>query len=357
MRNHAVLDDIRSGIGEIGGRLDHLIARVERFSSLEDELAALRDELGTLRSGRDIARQIAEAVAFKGDDANGLYRAFVGSEEPINPVPQPVGFTSSLCHQAHFGFDQYRFWTKALKWRPVFYRKQWEFVYIAQVLFERGMLARGRRGIVFGAGKEPLPALFASFGAEILATDQPTEAAAASGWTKTDQFAYDLSALNQRGICTESMFRELVSFRSVNMTDIPTSLDCQFDFCWSACALEHLGSLQNGLDFIEDSMRVLNPGGVAVHATEFNLSSNDDTVESNDLSIYRRRDIEAFLEHMTNRGFIVSPIDWKLGEGFAETVVDLPPFGRGEPHIRLKSNGYDTTSIGLILEKPWGRVA
>ena len=46
------------------------------------------------------------------------------------------------------------------------------------------------------------------------------------------------------------------------------------------------------MDFVINSMRVLKPGGVAVHTTEFNLSSNDDTIEARDLCVYRRRDIE-----------------------------------------------------------------
>jgi hypothetical protein len=56
---------------------------------------------------------------------------------------------------------------------------------------------------------------------------------------------------------------------------------------------------------------------------------------------------------MADKEFIVSPIDWTLvGEGFAETVVDLPPFDRGEPTIRIKWGDYDMTSIGIIIENP-----
>jgi hypothetical protein len=150
------------------------------------------------------------------------------------------------------------------------------------------------------------------------------------------------------------MFRDLVSFMPVDMNAIPPSLDGRFDFCWSACALEHLGSLEHGLAFIENSMRTLGPGGVAVHTTEFNLSSNDDTFESLTCSFYRRRDIEEVVARLERRGYQVSPIDWNVGEGFAERVVDLPPFGRGEPHIRLRADRYDVTSIGIIITKPSG---
>jgi SAM-dependent methyltransferase len=324
-------------------------------ASMETEFSSLKTMLQRFSIGSQgmIARELAEAIAYRGDHANGLYRAFVGTERPLCSPPQPVPFTSTLCHQYHFLLDQYRFWARAMKERPKFSRKQWEWFYIAQVLFERGLHASGKRGIGFGVGREPLPSLFASFGVQIVATDQSIEAAEKAGWARSAQHSIDVSALNESGICTEHMFTRLASFMAADMNDIPSSLDEQFDFCWSSCSLEHLGSLKHGFDFIENSLRVLNPGGVAVHTTEFNLSSDLDTVESPGLSIYRRCDIDEFLARIANRAFIVSPVDWTLGEGFAETVVDLPPFGRGEPHIRLKSGSYDVTSIGIVMQKPF----
>jgi hypothetical protein len=200
-------------------------------------------------------------------------------------------------------------------------------------------------------GREPLPSLFASLGVQIVASDQSIEAAERAGWAKSNQHSHDISALNDAGI-TDHMFSRLVSFMEVDMSDIPSSLDGEFDFCWSSCSLEHLGSLRHGFEFIENSLRILKPGGCAVHTTEFNLSSQPETIESKDLSIYRRSDIDEFLAKMMAQRFVVSPMDWTLGEGFAEKVVDLPPFGRGEPHIRLKAGDYDTTSIALIIQKP-----
>jgi SAM-dependent methyltransferase len=331
----------------IDQRGDEIVVRADKFPALGRHI---------LRANRDrtkLAEAVVDSVGYRGCEANSLFRAFVGTDKPIVSPPQPVPFTSSLCHQVHFGYEQYRYWIRALKEVPKYQRKQWEFVYIAQTLYEQGYLRGGNTGLVFGAGQEQLPALFASFGVKVLATDQAPENAVQGGWIESGQHTYDLAALNQRSICTERMFSELVSYRSVDMNDIPVDLGGQFDFCWSACALEHLGSLQHGLSFIENSMRTLKPGGVAIHTTEYNLSSNEDTVENVNLSIYRRRDIEAFMEHMIASGYEVSPIDWQLGEGFAEMVIDVAPYlARGEPHIRLLAEQYETTSIGLIIKKP-----
>ena len=317
-----------------------------------DQFGAFKDQILRLESNRQkLAERVVVSVGYRGCGENSLFRAFVGTEKPLVSTPQPVPFISSLCHQAHFGYEQYRFWTHALKETPKYQRKQWEFVYIAQALYERGYLTTGKRGLVFGAGEEQLPSLFASFGAKVLATDQSPDMAASGGWAESGQHTYDIAALNKRGICTNRMFEELVSYMSVDMNAIPAELSGQFDFCWSACALEHLGSLNNGLAFIENSLRTLKPGGLAVHTTEYNISSNTDTMETENCCLYRRCDIDPFIAHLIAQGYEVSPIDWDLGEGFAEMVVDLPPY-HGEPHLRVLAGRYTTTSIGLIIRKP-----
>jgi hypothetical protein len=238
-------------------RLDALAQAVQdtivpAMRSIEAELASLKTMLQRFSVGSPdmVPRELAEAVAFRGIYANPLYRAFAGTDRPLSSVPMPVPFTSTLCHQQHFLLDQYRFWCNAMRWRPRFHRKNWEWFYIAQTLFERGFLTCGKRGIGFGVGGEPLPALFASLGAQIVATDQSPETGMDAGWASSC-----LSGLNQQDICPEHTFSRLVTFREVNMNDIDADLSGQFDFCWSSCALEHLGSLQHGLDFYPSPAR------------------------------------------------------------------------------------------------------
>ena len=60
------------------------------------------------------------------------------------------------------------------------HRKMWEWLFIAEALRERGMLAAGRSGLGFGVGQEPLVALFAAAGCDVVATDQPHESAVAT---------------------------------------------------------------------------------------------------------------------------------------------------------------------------------
>ncbi|MBU2768488.1 hypothetical protein HAP94_20520 [Acidithiobacillus ferrivorans] len=78
---------------------------------------------------------------------------------------------SKLCTQADCESDWFIFWLNRLKSGFVYHRKLWEFCYIAQQLYVFGALAPGKSGLGFGCGEEPLPSLWATFGAASTATD------------------------------------------------------------------------------------------------------------------------------------------------------------------------------------------
>src|SRR4051794_39018227 len=78
---------------------------------------------------------------------------------------------SKLCTQNDFECDWLLYWCRELACEPIYHRKIWEICYVPQVLFTEGQLVPGRRGICFGCGTEPLPSLFAKYGAIIMATD------------------------------------------------------------------------------------------------------------------------------------------------------------------------------------------
>jgi hypothetical protein len=319
-------------------------------------MQSIRTAVKSVRRGRKLQRGIAflrRITRVEDWRARLRYDDISGGAETPTELPLSVPLHSGLCRQSDFLRDGYRYWISAIKEQPRFHRKQWEFYYIIQALFERGLLEPGRRLIGFGVGLEPLPALFASRGALVLASDQRVEQAQQGGWAQTDQHASGLSPLNDRGICEDDVFRRNVTFREIDMNHIPPDLAGLFDACWSACSLEHLGSLEHGIDFVLAALDTLRPGGVAIHTTEFNLSSNDDTIESQHLSLFRRRDIEDMIEKAQAMGHKVEPVEWTTGSGFVDGYVDLPPY-RTEPHLKLSLHGYTYTSIGMIITKSPG---
>ena len=280
------------------------------------------------------------------------YARLIARQAPPSLPPAAIPLRSQFCRQADFALDAYRYWCAEIREVPRLHRKQWEFFYVCQALHERGLLRPGARGLGFGVGQEPLPSLFAARGAKIVATDQAAESAQRGGWQQTGQHASELAALMRPAICDDASFRERVRFQIVDMNDIPRDLT-GFDFCWSACCLEHLGSLEHGVRFVEESIRTLRVAGVAVHTTEFNLSSRDETLESRDLSVYRERDIIGLVQRLEAAGHLVEPLDWTPGAGVADDYVDLPPY-TSEPHLKLRLATFDCTSIGLIITRGGG---
>ena len=256
---------------------------------------------------------------------------------------------SQACTQSQIAEPAYAYWCRQICEEPRAHRKQWEFCFILQALATRGLLAPDFRGLGFGVGEEPLSALFARHGVQVTATDLDSARAAEAGWTQTAQHARALADLNQRGICPPERFADLVSFRAADMNAIPATLK-DYDFVWSACALEHLGSIKAGGDFILKSLRTLKPGGVAVHTTEYNINNVGDTLDCASTVLFRRRDLERIIQKAIRQGFRCQ-LNWSVGREELDFHVDVAPYS-SDKHLKLRVGSYVTTSFGLIIEKP-----
>jgi SAM-dependent methyltransferase len=243
----------------------------------------------------------------------------------------------------------YTYWCNEIREIPRMHRKQWEFCYILQALNYHGMLEHGRRGLGFGVGLEPLAAVFADRGVQILGTDLAPEDAHSAGWVETAQHAQSKQALNDRGICDPAKFSRLVDFRFMDMNAIDHDLHGQFDFCWSACAFEHLGAIMLGLEFVVNSLKCLRPGGIAVHTTELNCSSNDETLDNANTVLFRRRDFLALQQRLRLEGAEME-FNFNLGQQPLDQHVDIPPYSHDQ-HLKLQIEQWAVTSIGLIIRK------
>jgi hypothetical protein len=258
---------------------------------------------------------------------------------------------SKLVAQSDFETGWYDHWCAIMHQKKRYHRKQLEYVWILQALSERDMLGKGKKGLGFAVGEEPLPSVFASLGCEILATDLDPSDPHAIHWDN-GQLAKGLDSLYKPAILDRKTFEELVSYRPVNMNDIPKELlQEQFDFTWSSCSFEHLGSIQNGLNFIVAQMDCLKKGGWAAHTTEFNFSSDLETIEHPDLVLFRRQDIIRLKERLERLGHYVEPINFDTGCQPYDNYVDIPPYNANEPHLKLQLGQYQSTSILLLIQK------
>jgi len=255
---------------------------------------------------------------------------------------------SQLCTHSQMLAPEYREWLEALNLPSVMHRKFWEFAYILAIMRQAGVLAPGKRALGFGVGKEPVPSLLAKLGLDVVASDAPPDVIAGVGWETTNQHSSALQELHHPAVVDLEIFNQRVSFRPVDMNAISDDLT-GFDVCWSSCAFEHLGSLKRGLDFVENSLKTLKPGGLAVHTTEFNLDSNAETVEAKNLSIFRRRDFEELASRLVAQGHTVLPLNFHPGDQELDAYIDAPPFSG--PHLKVLVGAVNCTSIGVAVFK------
>ena len=259
--------------------------------------------------------------------------------------------TSMVCRYEHFLTDWYTRHVASMKLPPRQHRKVWEWCAIVQALEERGMLEAGRSGCGFAVGTEPLPSAFAARGIDILATDQPGSAEA-QAWSSVGQHAASLDVLFRPELIGREVFNSHVRFRSADMRNLGLPWDQQFDFVWSSCSIEHLGSLKAGMDFVEQATQLLAPGGCAVHTTEFNVASNETTLGTGTSVIYRQRDIENLDRRLRRVGCGLTRCDFYAGDHPHDLDYDVPPYDRPErPHIKLLLGGHVTTSMLLIVRR------
>jgi len=227
------------------------------------------------------------------------------------------------------------------------HRKDWEFLYIYQALKERGVLKIGSKGLCFAVGKEFLPSVFANEGCNILATDCPAEIMDIS-WEETNQHINNKHELYYSNLVSKEIFEKNVEFKSIDMRSIPHTL-VGFDFLWSSCALEHLGSITAAKYFIERSMDCLKPGGIAVHTTEYNLTSAFNTQNYGGSVFLRSIDFIEICETLVKQGHSPEPLDFRLDNSEFDNVISFDSISR--PHFKVYHNDYIVTSFGLIIRK------
>ena len=252
---------------------------------------------------------------------------------------------SSIARPSDLDSPNFRRWRAVIGEQQPETRKVWDWCYIAQALAERDMLGPGRHGLGFAVGREPLSSLFASLGCKILASDQPVEQAAGTGWIEGGMHASGLEALNERGLCEPERFGQLVQFRALDMNHIPDELR-GFDFLWSAGSFEHLGSHDSGIRFVENSLRCLRPGGVAVHTTEFNLGNDHGVALDPTVMLYGRFDLNALAYRLQSWGHLMEPLVFDIGHSEEDWQVYQPP-----RYLKMRRVGYVFTAIGIIITK------
>lgn len=229
------------------------------------------------------------------------------------------------------------------------HRKHWEHVIIAQ-LARCYMKLSDAKCLGFGVGQEPMAAWFAAQGALVLATDLPIKDVT-EAWRNDEhmQHAAELNEIPFEGVCDRDTFYRNVTYGAVDMRCVPDDLLCgQFDLTWSCGTFEHIGGIEAGWDFFLEQMNCLKPGGMAIHTTEYNVISNEETIDEHDLCLFRKRDLKYLARALAEQGDLLWPLQLEGGDHPDDQYVDKPPYD-SPVHLNIVINKeHVTTSIVLV---------
>ena len=342
---HAILKSLVDPLSEAegGGNKPNLNALTKKLARI-DSLS-----LTVKFFGYELARTLSEALP------------------PVDDIPaQEIDIASKLSTQADISADWVGHWCRELKIGRVFHRKVWELAFVLQAIHRHGSMRPGARGLGFGCGREPIPSYLAAHGVTVTVTDQAPEAMREQGWSSTGQHTATLEDSFHPHLVSREGFDAHVGLRYVDMNAIDGDLG-DYDFCWSICALEHLGSIDLGLAFIENALRTLRPGGLAVHTTEFNIVNGGPTIDNWPTVLFQRRHFEALAERLRAKGHDVAPFDFDPGHMPLDKFIDIPPYqvewddeitqaweGDGTPHLKVDVDGFACTCFGLVIRRGQG---
>jgi len=240
---------------------------------------------------------------------------------------------------------------------PRFHRKQWEFAMIFLALKKYGLLKSDKFGLSLGGGKERVLYAIARQIRQLVVTDLYEQE---TTWdcAKTDD--------PDRFIKTDKPFEvddsKLKALR-MDMRHLDFA-DNTFDFCYSSCAIEHIGVYDDFLQHLNEVHRVLKEGGLYVFTTEFHFG-NETIEDANNfifsadylnklisecnLSLAEQPDV-AINHHNANlpRPSLVKNLNYvKEGHLSGRLLEEVP-------HLQLLKGKYPFTSILFILKKDSG---
>lgn len=249
-------------------------------------------------------------------------------------------------------FDPHFQWVlnHVLKKAPSLHRKQWEFVVIALLLIRAGKLGRGSRGASFGAGNETLLYALTPYIEHLLATDLYNDF---TGW-KTARLEANQTPMDAIEAAAPYDFPK-TRLDAVHMDMRHLDLeDSSLDFCYSSCAIEHIGQEEDFVSHLREVRRVLKPDGVYAFTTELLFHDESKAVARN------YKFTPAYLQDLFSKAGLSAEPDFDCA--LARLPLNLPPVDDGffpaqarslnwSPKIILAKDGLAYTSGAFLLGK------
>jgi len=151
-----------------------------------------------------------------------------------------------------------------------FHRKQWEFAMILLALRRHGVLRPDALGLSMGSGRERLLYAVARQVRRVVATDLYDASTEWETASTSDPDRY-IKEGKPFPVDDDRLQALRMDMRSLEFED------GAFDFCYSSCAVEHIGGRDDFLKHLAEVRRVLKGGGIYAFTTE--LHYGPETIE------------------------------------------------------------------------------
>lgn len=237
---------------------------------------------------------------------------------------------------------------------PRLHRKQWEFAQIFRVLDAQGFLNGRSRGLSMGGGDERLLYAVARRAGHLTVTDLYDPASDWDG-ARTNDPDRSLKSAAPFPVDPARLTARRMDMRALEFEDE------SFDFCYSSCAIEHIGEEEDFLRHFHEVRRVLKEDGVYVLTTEFHYG--DDVIPARHNYYFS----SGFLHELVRATSFVTlggvdgtvsphvfnrPMPANLGDLCADPTDGVTNvLLASAPHVQLLTSGLPFTSICLALAK------
>ena len=235
-----------------------------------------------------------------------------------------------------------------------FHRKQWEFAMIFLALKKYGFLTEDKIGLSVGGGNERVLYSISNYVRKLIVTDLYDEN---TSWDCARTGDPTEFILNSKPFDVDE---SKITAMRMDMRNLKFD-DNTFDFCYSSCAVEHIGDFDDFVQHFDEVFRCLKEDGIYVFTTEFQFGKT--TIKDPNNYIFSPEYLTkifdtikltpevnpdvSIINHETNR-----PLPSNIKHLIVHGKDDLP--GKLDSvlnHVSLMRGKYPFSSILFILKK------
>lgn len=241
---------------------------------------------------------------------------------------------SQMCASAQLREDIFRQWYDRLSIARLSQPDQWKIVYVLQALTRYGFLGDGATGLGFIVDGDPVVDGMKSTGCDLMLVDQGDAGAESLESDNVDHKPVGNAA---------SGFADYGGIRRTRIGEVPGDLR-DFDFVWSHSITDRLNSIRDAFFFIEDSLRCLSPGGLAVHVVRASGNGGDNGQSGRRPLAFARQDIQRLALNIVSNGHDIAELkfDSENANATSSRTITRPP---------MQDLFDDALPFGIIIRK------